>query len=57
MTNNQPRGTVQRVFTNGAGEVVALIRWYRGDGPAQAKGDGFRDGQSVTVRGGEVVPT
>lgn len=55
MSRDEPRGTVQRVFTNGDGEIVAIIRWYRGEGPAQATGDGFRDGQSVRMRGGKVV--
>lgn len=56
MSHQDPKGTVQRVFNNGGGEVVAIIRWYSGTGPAQAKGDGFRDGQSVRYRNGEVVP-
>ena len=55
MTTPQPRGTVQRVFSNRDGEVVALIRWVRGEGPAQATGQ-FRDGQAVTMRGADVVP-
>lgn len=54
MTNQAPRGTVQRVYTNGSGEVVALIKWFRGEGPAQVPGN-FRDGQAVTIRNGEVV--
>lgn len=55
MSINDPRGTVQRVYTNGNGDLVAVIKWIRGSGPAQVIGEHFRDGQSVTVRGGEVV--
>lgn len=47
MSSNDPRG---------AGDLVAIIKWYRGAGPAQVTGSPFRDGQSVTVRGGQVVP-
>lgn len=54
MSRDEPRGTVQRVYTNGNGEVVAIIRWIHGTGPAQATGT-FRDGQSVTMRAGQVV--
>lgn len=54
MSATDPRGTVERTYTNGAGQLVALIRWTRGSGPVQAVGD-FRDGQAVTTRGGKVV--
>lgn len=51
-----PRGTVERTYLNAAGQTVALIKWTRGNGPAQAVGQ-FREGQAVTVRGAEVVGT
>jgi hypothetical protein len=54
MQTQQPRGTVQRCYTNSAGDLVALVKWYRGEGPAQVTG-AFRDGQAVTIRNGEVV--
>lgn len=56
MISSDPRGSVQRVYSNGNGEVVAVIKWVRGTGPAQVIGEHFRDGQSVKFRGGEVVP-
>lgn len=56
MNSGDPRGTVQRVYSNGNGEVVAVIKWVRGTGPAQVIGEQFRDGQSVKFRSGEVVP-
>lgn len=52
--NADPRGTVIRCFTNGNGEVVSLIKWMRGTGPAQVIGQ-FRDGQAVKIVAGEVV--
>lgn len=55
MISGEPRGTVQRVYTNGNGELVALIKWVRGSGPSQVAGDHFRDGQAVKIRDGEVV--
>ena len=54
MTQTDPRGTVTRCYANGNGELVALIRWTRGEGPAQAVG-AFRDGQAVKMVGGKVV--
>lgn len=54
--NQDPRGTVVRVYTNGNGDLVALIKWTRGKGPAHVAGGLFRDGQSVRFRNGEVVP-
>jgi hypothetical protein len=56
MSINDPRGTVQRVYSNGNGDVVAVIKWVRGTGPALVIGEHFRDGQSVKMRGAEVVP-
>lgn len=55
MSHTDPKGTVERVFTNGDGEVVAIIKWRQGTGPATVKGDHFKDGQSVRYRNGEVV--
>lgn len=52
--NADPRGTVTRCYTNGNGEVVSLIKWYRGSGPAQVVGQ-LRDGQAVKIVAGEVV--
>jgi len=49
-----PRGTVIRCFSNGNGEVVSVIKWVRGTGPAQVTGQ-FRDGQAVKIVAGEVV--
>lgn len=57
MISGDPRGSVQRVYTNGNGELVAIIKWQTGTGPAQAIGQHFRDGQSVRYRNGEVVPS
>lgn len=54
MRSDEPRGTVDRVYANGNGDLVAVIRWKSGSGPASAIGD-FREGQAVTVRNGEVV--
>lgn len=51
-----PRGTVERTYTNGAGQTVAIIKWTRGTGPIQAVGQ-FREGQAVTTHGAEVVGT
>lgn len=56
MISGDPRGTVLRVYTNGNGDLVALVKWVRGSGPAQVIGEHFRDGQSVKFRNGEVVP-
>lgn len=56
MIPGDPRGSVERVYTNGDGELVAIIKWRQGSGPATVKGEHFRDGQSVKFRGGEVVP-
>lgn len=55
MNASEPRGTVERTYPNAAGQTVAVIRWTRGTGPVQAAGP-FTEGQSVTKRGGEVVP-
>lgn len=52
--NTEPRGTVVRCFNNRDGEVVSIIKWTRGTGPAQVVGQ-FRDGQAVKIRNGEVV--
>ncbi|MGN6063821.1 hypothetical protein [Brevundimonas diminuta] len=54
MTNNEPRGTVERTFLTADGRTMAIIEWTRGAGPQSAAGD-FQVGQSVTVRDGEVV--
>lgn len=54
MSHLDPKGSVERVFTNGDDEVVAIIKWRQGNGPVQAKGD-FREGQAVRYRNGEVV--
>lgn len=54
MTNNEPRGTVERTFLTADGRTMAIIEWTRGSGPRSAAGD-FQAGQSVTVRDGEVV--
>jgi len=56
MSLHDPRGSVERVYTNGDGELVAIIKWRQGSGPATVKGEHFRDGQSVKFSGGEVVP-
>ncbi len=55
MNTPDPRGTVERTYQNADGHTVAVIRWTRGAGPVQVAGP-FREGQSVTKRGGEVVP-
>ena len=55
MSNPEPRGTVARVYSNRDGELVCVITWKRGEGPASVVAD-LREGQLVTVRGGKVVP-
>lgn len=55
MISGEPHGTVLRVYTNGNGDRVALIKWVGGSGPAQAIGEHFRDGQLVKVHDGQVV--
>lgn len=54
MTHADPRGTVTRCFSNRDGDLIALIKWTRGEGPAQVVGQ-FRDGQAVRLQGGKVV--
>ncbi len=48
------RGTVERTYQTADGRTVAMVKWTRGTGPAQAIGD-FREGQAVILRGRKVV--
>jgi len=54
MSAKDSRGTVERTYQTADGRTVAMIRWTRGIGPAQAFGD-FREGQAVKLAGRKVV--